>query len=88
MNPFEMVIGIVLIVTIGSIVRAMLGVRRDHKGGEFFASHRAGDDRLIDEIRALREEVKSLKERQAVIERITVEKESSLEREIDRLRDK
>jgi hypothetical protein len=32
--------------------------------------------------------VKSLKERQAVIERITVEKESSLEREIERLRDK
>ena len=87
MNPFEMVIGIVLIVTIGSVVRAMLGVRKDHKGNEFFYRDSAGDDRLRDEIRALREEVKALKQRQAVIERITVEKESSLEREIDRLRD-
>ncbi|WP_395611881.1 hypothetical protein [Allosphingosinicella sp.] len=87
MNPFEMVIGIVLIVTIGSVVRAMLGVRKDHKGNEFFHRDSAGDDRLRDEIRALREEVKALKQRQAVIERITVEKEGSLEREIDRLRD-
>lgn len=88
MNPFEMVIGIVLIVTIGSVVRSLLGVRRDHKGLEFHGPDRGSDDRVIDEIRRLREEVKSLKERQAVIERITVEKESSLEREIERLRDK
>lgn len=87
MGPFEMVIGIVLIVTIGSVVRSMLGVRRDHKGNEYLVRDRAGDDRLIEEIRRLRDEVKSLKERQAVIERITVEKESSLEREIARLRE-
>ncbi len=86
MNPFEMVIGIVLIVTIGSVVRALLGVRRDHKGNEYSIHDRAGDDRLVEEIRRLRDEVKALKERQAVIERITVEKESSLEREIERLR--
>lgn len=88
MNPFEMVIGIVLIVTIGSVVRALLGVRRDHRGGEYSVRDRAGDDRLIEEIKELRREVKVLKERQAVIERITVEKENSLEREIDRLRDR
>jgi hypothetical protein len=88
MNPFEMVIGIVLIVTIGSIIRSMLGVRKDHKGGEYSARHRGGDDRVIEEIRRLRDEVKALKERQAVIERITVEKENSLEREIERLRDR
>lgn len=88
MNPFEMVIAIVLIVTIGSVVRAMLGVRKDHKGNEFSVHDRAGDDRVIEEIRRLRDEVKVLKERQAVIERITVEKESSLEREIERLRDR
>ena len=87
MNPFEMVIGIVLIVTIGSVVRAMLGVRKDHKGNEFFVRDRDGDDRLIEQIRELRQEVKALRDRQAVIERITVEKESSLEREIERLRD-
>ena len=84
MNPFEMVVGIVLIVTIGTIIRARLGVGRDHKGGEFSLK---GNDALLAEIRALRDEVKSIKKRQAVIERITVEKESSLEREIDRLRD-
>jgi hypothetical protein len=87
MNPFEMVVIIVVVVTVGSIVRAMLGVRKDHKGNEFFDRGRAGDDRLIEEIRRLRDEVKALKERQAVIERITVEKENSLEREFDRLRD-
>ena len=36
----------------------------------------------------LRDEVKQLKERLAVLERITVEKENSLEREIERLRDR
>ncbi len=86
MNPFEMVIGIVLIVTIGSVIRAMLGVRNDQSGGGHSVQGRAGDDRLLEQIRQLRDEVKALKERQAVIERITVEKESSLEREIERLR--
>jgi hypothetical protein len=87
MNPFEMVVGIVLIVTIGTIIRAKLGVGRDHRGGGHSLPGGRSDDALLAEIRALRDEVKSLKKRQAVIERITVEKESSLEREIDRLRD-
>jgi hypothetical protein len=88
MNPFEMVVGIVIVVTIGSIIRSLLGVRKDHKGREYHARDRGGDDRVMEEIRRLRDEVKGLKERQAVIERITVEKENSLEREIERLRDK
>ena len=87
MNQFEMVFGIVLIVMIGSVLRAWLGVRRGRRDGLRLPRDSAGDDRLVDEIRALRDEVKKLKERQAVIERITVEKENSLEREIDRLRD-
>ena len=41
MNPFEMVIGIVLIVTIGSIVRAKYGARRDRHGNEFFVGNAA-----------------------------------------------
>jgi len=88
MNPFEMVLGIVVIVTIGGVIRSLLGGRRDHKDGQYSARDRAGDDRLVEEIRELRREVKNLKERQAVIERITVEKENSLEREIERLRDR
>lgn len=44
----------------------------------------AGSD---EERRRLRDEVKNLRERLAVIERITVEKENSLAREIEDLRD-
>ncbi len=40
-----------------------------------------------EERRRLREEVKNLRERLAVIERITVEKENSLAREIEQLRE-
>jgi uncharacterized protein YlxW (UPF0749 family) len=45
------------------------------------------ESRAIAEAERLREEVKQLKERLHVLERITVEKESSLEREFARLRD-
>lgn len=49
---------------------------------------RAGGPGIDDEERRrLREEVKNLRERLAVIERITVEKENSLAREIEDLRD-
>lgn len=80
MGPFEMVVAIVLIVTIGSIWKARHGIRRDKHGNEHFVDTRENE--------RLREEVKALKERLAVIERITVEKENSLEREIERLRDR
>ncbi len=80
MNVYEMVIGIVLITGIVSIARARYGIRRDHKGNEHFR-----DDR---ETRRLREEVTELKDRLAVLERITVEKENSLAREIESLRDR
>ena len=72
-----MVIVIVTVVMIASVFRARY---RDH--------HR-GDRSLRDdgETQRLRDEVKVLKERLQVLERITVEKENSLEREIERLRD-
>ena len=83
MNPFEMAAFIVLVVTVGSVLRAVFGGgrRRDRKrDGEL-------DSRDGVETARLREEVRQLKERLHVIERITVEKENSLEREIERLRD-
>lgn len=80
-EPFTMVVLIVLIVTVAGLVRAKLGIRRDHKGNEFPLRDDAETTRL-------RDEVKQLKDRLAVIERITVEKENSLEREIERLRDR
>lgn len=88
MNQFEMVFGIVLIVMIASVIRSIFGGgRRGLRHNRDQGADHPADDRLIEEIRALRSEIKALKERQAVIERITVEKESSLEREIERLRD-
>jgi uncharacterized protein YlxW (UPF0749 family) len=79
-DPFIMVVLIVLIVTVGNIIRAKMGVRRDRRGHEYPVA----DDR---ENAQLRDEVKKLKERLAVLERITVEKENSLERQIESLRD-
>ena len=80
-GPFEMVVFIVLITAAASILRAKMGVRRDSKGNEYHARDDAETQRL-------RDEVKQLKERLAVLERITVEKENSLEREIEQLRDR
>jgi uncharacterized protein YlxW (UPF0749 family) len=79
MGPFEMVIGIVLITAVASIIKAKMGVGHGSKG-----HHRPPRDEA--ETERLRAEVRQLKERLAVIERITIEKESSLEREIESLR--
>ena len=74
---------IVAIIMFASIMRARFGgpYRRRHFG-------RGGDDQTQVENRHLREEVLELKERIKVLERITVEKENSLSREIDSLRDR
>jgi hypothetical protein len=74
-NPFEFAFGIFFLITAAGLLRMMIN-RRDP------AREAPGEaDRL-------REEVAMLKERLAVIERITVEKENSLEREIEKLRDR
>ena len=79
-----MVVLIVAIVMIASIIKSKHGGRLRHRRGE------AEFDPAIEsgETRQLRDEVKQLKERLAVLERITVEKENSLEREIEKLRDR
>lgn len=79
MNPFEMVAIIVVAVMIASVLRAKYGHRRGD-GEEIPAQERA-------ENLQLRDEVKELKERIKVLERITVEKENSLARQIEELRD-
>ena len=83
MGPFEMVVGIVLIVTIGSIVRAKHGIRRDHKGGDYFV---ATDNA---ETKALQAEIRSLKDRIQVLERIATDNNRAvtLDQEIEKLRD-
>ena len=80
MNPFEMVAIIVVAVMIASVLRAKYGHRRS---GEHTASV---EERA--ENRLLREEVKALKDRIQVLERIAIEKEDTLSREIEQLRDR
>jgi uncharacterized protein YlxW (UPF0749 family) len=79
-----MVVLIVAIVMIAGIIKSKHGVRHGRQGAH------PGSDRAIEsaETQRLRDEVKQLKERLAVIERITVEKENSLEREIEQLRNR
>ena len=80
MNPFEMVAIIVVAVMIASVLRAKYS-NRHRDGGEISAKEHAENLRL-------REEVGELKERIKVLERITVEKENSLARQIEELRDR
>ncbi len=81
MNSGElMVVCIVAIVMITSIFRSRAKFHYHvERGGE-------GDNQA--ENQRLRDEVTQLKERLKVLERITVEKENSLAREIDELRDR
>lgn len=77
-----MVVLIVAMVMIAGIMKARYGAHRGRRGGNEVSGH---DDA---ETRQLRDEVKVLRERLQVLERITVEKENSLEREIESLRDR
>jgi len=80
MNPFEMVVLIVAMVTIAGMYKAKHSSRRAGSNSEAQVS--------AAENQRLREEVTALKDRLAVLERITIEKENSLEREIEQLRDR
>ncbi|MGN6122880.1 MAG: hypothetical protein ACTHOJ_07975 [Sphingomonas oligoaromativorans] len=83
MNPFEMVVAIVAIGAVASVLRAKYGVVRRWKGEEMVA--RPGPD---PEAQALREEIRQLKARVATLERIATDSSSSLDREIESLRDR
>jgi hypothetical protein len=78
MNPFEFVITIVVITGIFSLLRHRMGIRRRGEQPE-------NDNH---ETLRLREEVRQLKERLHVLERITVDKENSVARQIEELRDR
>ena len=85
-NPFEMVVAIVAIVMIASVLRAKYGYHgrgRRSGGGEGNVTAEEQAETL-----RLREEVKQLKERLHVLERIAVDKENSLAREIEDLRNR
>jgi uncharacterized protein YlxW (UPF0749 family) len=82
MNPFEMVVLIVAIVMIASVIKA--------RHGHFPRRGRTVDTEPQERIenQRLREEVSELKERIKVLERITVDKENTLARQIEELRDR
>jgi hypothetical protein len=83
MNPFEMVVIIVAIVSISSVIgvalKARHGIREDKDGNPILVND--------GETQRLRDEVRTLKERVAVLERIATDRNHSLEQEIERLRD-
>ena len=79
MNPFEFVLGIIFLTGIFALIRQRMGVRH-------IWERPANEDNQ--ETLRLRDEVKELKERLKVLERITVDKENSLAKEIESLRDR
>ncbi|WP_116091927.1 hypothetical protein [Sphingomonas crusticola] len=87
MNPFEMVVLIVLIGSIAGVLRARYGVVRTGRGKEeVYVGTRENDA----ESERLRGEVRQLKDRIAVLERIVTDGDRNhgiaLEREIEALR--
>ena len=76
MNPFEMVVLIVLIVTVGSY----LGVKSRHRAKQVSLADHPEAAQMIEEMQRLRDLV-------AVLERIATDKNHLLEQEFDRLRD-
>ena len=79
---------IVAIVMFASVIGRVFGGQRYGRRFRREVSSMLPDRGDDGETLRLREEVKMLKERLAVIERITVEKENSLAREIEQLRDR
>lgn len=80
MNPFEMVVLIVLVVVVGRIIQA----RYRYQG-----SQGRDDQNAVLENRQLRQDIETLKQRVQVLERVITDNHSSsdLDREIERLRD-
>jgi hypothetical protein len=84
MNPFEMVVMIIAIVMISSIIktriRARHGISEDRHGNEVVIAD--------PDAARLREEVRGLKERIAVLERLATDDNGAraLDREIEKLR--
>jgi hypothetical protein len=81
MNPFEMVVAIIIVVTIGRVLQQRY---------RYHGAAAKPDPAEAPENRQLRQEVQALRERVQVLERVITDTHSSsdLDREIERLRDK
>ena len=86
MNWAEMVVVIVIVATIGSVLKARWGIVEDKDGNEVHVGHAAA----ATENEALRRELAALKERLHVLERLATEDTAArrLDQEIERLRDR
>ena len=80
MMVFEFILVMVAMGMIFTLIKHRMGIREDRHGNSVEPPENAA------ETRALRGDVERLKERIAVLERITVDKEHSLAREIEDLR--
>lgn len=86
MNPFEMVVAIVIIATIGKVMNTRYqsrhGITKDEHGNQSHAAQQLLGDQDI--------EIKKLKERVQILERIVTENNNAvdLDREIESLRSK
>lgn len=80
MNEFEMVVAIVLIVMISVTMMVRAKYQHRRSGGDHVGSTPHGQ--------ALEQEVERLRDRVKVLERIAVEKEDTLAREIEQLRER
>ena len=82
MNAYEFVLALVVVMFILGVIRHKMGIP-----ARSMRQMRGCADDSAETVR-LREEVKTLQERIKVLERITVDKENSLSREIEALRDR
>ena len=86
MNPFEMVVAIIIVITIGKVLstryRAQHGIAEDQNGNTMITRDPDAE--------RLKDEVKYLKERVAVLEKIATDDRGSreLQNEIEKLRDR
>jgi uncharacterized protein involved in exopolysaccharide biosynthesis len=88
MNVFEMIAVVTVVGTIGSVLRARYGVARDKHGNDVPLR---GDETAQAENQRLREELRAMKDRLAVLERLATDNNDSgarLDREIEKLRDR
>lgn len=79
-SPFTMVVCIVAIVMIAQVLKAKYGVVRRHRGEELI---QRGPDPEAERLRA---EVKALKDRVAVLERLATDSSTALDREFEKLK--
>ena len=87
MNPQEMVVAIIAIMAVASVVRGILGIGRGGRREERMVRRMQETQGAPNpEADRLREEMRGLKERVAVLERLITDQSSSLDREFEKLK--